>query len=249
MMESRLCSVCGGACASQGVVDFSKSCIEAQGQVLPPSGFSVEYATCTQCGFCFAPALMAWDLETFARRIYNEDYAAVDPDYLESRPRSNAASLLSLFETRAIRHLDYGGGNGMLSRLLNEAGWPSKSYDPYADGSADPAQLGKYDLITAFEVFEHVPDVQALMGHLTALRSGAGIILFSTLVSDGQIRPGEGLDWWYAAPRNGHISLFTRKSLVLLASRHGLKLRSLADGIHVFYKNIPDWANKLFGLA
>jgi 2-polyprenyl-3-methyl-5-hydroxy-6-metoxy-1,4-benzoquinol methylase len=103
--------------------------------------------------------------------------------------------------------------------------------------------------MTVFEVFEHVPDVQALMNALGSLRSGSGIILFSTVVTDDHIQAGTPLEWWYAAPRNGHISLYTKKSLAILAVRHGFRFRSLSEGIHVFYKNIPSWANRLFGVG
>jgi hypothetical protein len=40
-------------------------------------------------------------------------------------------------------------------------------------------------------------------------------VLFSTLLSDGEIVRGRPLRWWYAAPRNGHISLFSAQSLRL----------------------------------
>jgi hypothetical protein len=35
--------------------------------------------------------------------------------------------------------------------------------------------------------------------------------MFSTLLSDGNIKLGQKLTWWYASPRNGHISLFSRR--------------------------------------
>jgi 2-polyprenyl-3-methyl-5-hydroxy-6-metoxy-1,4-benzoquinol methylase len=100
-----------------------------------------------------------------------------------------------------ISHLDYGGGAGLLSKLMGEKGFRSTSYDPFVNTDTDPATLGAFDLITAFEVFEHASDVNALMANLSALRKPNGIILFSTLASDGQIAPNTRLTWWYAAPR------------------------------------------------
>jgi len=108
-------------------------------------------------------------------------------------------------------------------------------------------QLGQFDLITAFEVFEHVPDVQQLMCDIWQLLSENGVLMFSTLLSDGNIRPNERLSWWYASPRNGHISLFSRKSLTLLAQEAGYNFGSFSDLFHAFYTDMPAWAAHLMG--
>ena len=72
---------------------------------------------------------------------------------------------------------------------------------------------GSFDLVTAFEVFEHVPDIDILFTDLQSLVKAEGLILFSTLLSDGEIGRDRPLSWWYASPRNGHISLFSAQSL------------------------------------
>ena len=244
------CTVCGGACALLDVVDFNRSCVESS-RVPGPAGIPVCYALCGKCGFCFAPEFAAWRLEDFEERIYNDEYVFVDPDYLDTRPRANAANLVSMFGDRAhsIRHLDYGGGNGLLAKILADAHWQSVSYDPFVDRNVTIGQLGKFDLITAFEVFEHVPNVRNLMSNLCSLLSPNGLVLFSTLVSDGNIRPGERLGWWYASPRNGHISLFSRESLAILARNYGFRVGSFSDGFHAFFSHVPPWAEHLVRTA
>ncbi len=62
--------------------------------------------------------------------------------------------LLINFDTRIT-----GGGNGNLSEKLSAANWQSTSYDPFPNGSVNLSEIGTFDLITAFEVFEHVPQV------------------------------------------------------------------------------------------
>jgi len=239
-----LCPVCGGTCSLLDVVDFNKSCEEANGKFLGLSGFPVYYALCSQCGFCFAPQLANWTLKEFEARIYNDQYIQVDPDYIETRPRTNASNLISMFGERArsIKHLDYGGGSGLLAGLLNGSNWNSLSYDPFADRNISLEKLGKFDLITAFEVFEHVPDAGKLMSNLRSVLSPDGLILFSTLVSDGNIFPNQRINWWYASPRNGHISLFSRKSLTVLAEKNGFNFVSFSEDVHLFFTNIPTWA-------
>lgn len=245
-MQAPPCLVCGSPSEWLDAVDFNKSCEEARGQFLPRSGVLVCYALCGNCGFCFAPQICAWPPETFERWIYNDTYVEVDPDYLGARPGNNAEQLGKLFpQTPVARHLDYGGGDGMLADILRGRGWDSSSYDPFLERSRAHESRGQFDLITAFEVFEHVPDINALIRDLDRLRTPTGIILFSTLISDGEVQTNKPVDWWYAAPRNGHISLFSRKSLGLLANRLSLNFASFSNNFHVLFSTVPTWAQHL----
>jgi SAM-dependent methyltransferase len=227
-------------------VDFNKNCEEARGRRLPPAGRLVSYVICRTCGFAWAPEFATWTQADFERDIYNASYAEVDPDHLERRPQTNAETLLGTFPAphRPVRHLDYGGGAGRLSELLRTAGWDSTSFDPFFDGAGEPQ--GRYQFISCFEVFEHVPDVGQLVQRLDALLAPDGLILVSTLVSDGQLQPGHPLNWWYAAPRNGHISLYSARSLGILAARQGWVTASFSADIHLFWRgDFPAWARHL----
>jgi len=243
-MTLHRCPVCDGSAPLFDVVDFNKNCEEARGKFLPLAGRAIYYARCKACDFTFAPEFAQWSAAEFTEKIYNQDYATVDPDYVELRAAMNAELLQSLFgeQKDQIRHLDYGGGNGGLSRLLQSQGWRSSNYDPFPDNDAGLATLSQFNLITAFEVFEHVPDVQRLMKNLCTLMESHCLILFSTLLSDGQIIPNERLTWWYAAPRNGHISLFTASSLKILGDAKRLAFGSFSPGLHCYANQVPDWA-------
>lgn len=243
-LDNLVCSVCSGACSLLDVVDFNKSCEEPRGKFLSLSGVPIYYAVCSRCGFCFAPEMLKWSLDDFERKVYNDQYAFVDPDYINVRPRANATSLLAMFSNlpRSVRHLDYGGGNGVLVEILRNSEWNSLSYDPFVNRDVSTDRLGQFDLITAFEVFEHVPDVQQLMSLLRSLLSPNGLVLFSTLLSDGNVRLNQRLTWWYASPRNGHISLYSRNSLALLAQKAGWNFGSFSAGFHVFCSQVPPWA-------
>jgi len=238
------CPVCDGPSTWLDVVDFNKSCEGLRGVFLPLAGVPVYYARCGKCGFCHAPELYRWSLEEFSERIYNADYIKVDPDYLEARPRGNAEQLIRMIGARAgeITHLDYGGGNGLLSDMLHDSGRQSRSYDPFVDRDVTIADLGRFDLVTAFEVFEHVPDVRGLAANLSRLLADDGVVIFSTLLSEGSLAPNRRIAWWYASPRNGHISLFTRDSLYLLAAREGLHFGSFSPNLHAFWRTVPAWA-------
>jgi SAM-dependent methyltransferase len=241
------CPVCAGKCKPLDVVDFNKSCEEERGKYLPLVGHPIYYCLCEECAFCFAPEFFDWTLEDFEAKIYNSDYVVVDPDYVENRPRSNAQNMVEVFgeAPSAINHLDYGGGNGLLSSILRDRGWKSATYDPFVDRRTKVDQLGKFNLITAFEVFEHVPDVTRLASDLATLLEPEGVVFFSTMVSDNEIAPHKRLGWWYASPRNGHISLFSSQSLHVLAESNGWNFGSFSPNFHSFWSVVPEWASGL----
>ncbi|MFZ2725680.1 MAG: class I SAM-dependent methyltransferase [Methylococcaceae bacterium] len=246
-MQYYTCPICASTALPLDVVDFNKSCEELRHKYLPLSGIAVYYYLCEHCYFCFAPQLYQWKLSEFEKRIYNADYSVIDPDSVDIRPRSNAKNLIHLFanQKQVIRHLDYGGGSGLLSQLLRQEQWQSLSYDPFYNKQTLIKELGQFNLITAYEVFEHVPDIETLMTNLSLLLAEDGVILFSTLLSDGQLDKNKRIQWWYAAPRNGHISLFSKTSLLIMAKRWGFTLGSFSTGFHAMWKVVPSWASHI----
>ena len=81
-----------------------------------------------------------------------------------------------------------------------------------------------------------------MVADLASLLNPDGVVLFSTLLSDGNLAPGRPLSWWYAAPRNGHISLFSARSLAALGAIEGFSVGSFSQDLHAFWRNIPPWA-------
>ena len=247
-METFACPVCAQVAELFDVVDFNKNCEENRGLYLPLSGHPVYYARCGSCAYTYAPEFQKWSDQDFIDKIYNKDYLQVDPDYAMNRVVENAEMLNKFFGPyrQYIRHLDYGGGNGKLAALLKNAEWDSSSYDPFPRNDSDITSLGQFNLITAFEVFEHVPDPNKLMENLERLlRGGESLVFFSTAISDGLISERERLNWWYVAPRNGHIGIHSKMSLQALATRHNFNYRGMGRSFHVFYRNFPQWAGKL----
>lgn len=232
------CPICHSATVPHDVIDLNASCEDRNGKVFPLAFVPIYYHLCPSCGHYFAPQMLSWSHEDFKARIYNSDYPLVDPDCTGQRAENNAEAILGFLDGRQVTHLDYGGGNGRLSSILADAGLDSTSYDPFY-GQA--RQDKTFDAITAFEVFEHVPDTHSMLAGLLRMAHDDSMILFSTLLSDGNISPNGRLSWWYAAPRNGHISLFSSSSLIALGKAHGLNLISFSDGMHGFYKNMPSW--------
>ncbi len=238
------CKICHAPSALYGVVDFHKSCIEQKGKRLALSGRPIYYRCCQRCGFVFTTAFDTWDLDAFRKYIYNDDYLIVDPDYVELRPAGHAGLIAASFPDAkaSMTVLDYGGGAGVLAERLRARGFAASTYDPFSSFNQMPAE--RFDLITCFEVMEHVPSPEKTVAEMISLMKKPGAILFSTLVLPANFDQ-MGLTWWYAGPRNGHISLYSTASLALLFQPHAMKVGSFSEGLHIAYGEIPGFAAHL----
>jgi 2-polyprenyl-6-hydroxyphenyl methylase/3-demethylubiquinone-9 3-methyltransferase len=194
----------------------------------------------------FTTAFDDFTAEDFRREIYNQDYERFDPDYRGARSRRQGDAIASLFGfVKDLRILDYGGGTGILARVLRERGYTNvHAYDPFVpEFAARPSTT--FDLIISIETVEHSPRPRQTFDEMASLLADPGIILFSTLLQPGEIQK-LGTSWWYLAPRNGHVSIFTTESLRELVNPHGLILGSQPDRAHhILIRGRPAFASAL----
>lgn len=228
------CKICGGESPYYSVVDFNKSC---NAYYAHTSGIPVFYRMCKDCKFLFTDMFDNFTPDQWSDAIYNSDYINVDPEYANKRPIHNArqiAALLSGMKSEIIG-LDYGGGSGIAAQKLRQYGWTFDTYDPYGCNDTSAERIGHYNFCSSFEVFEHTPDPIGTMENITSMCSKENvIILVGTLINDGAISFDGNLSWWYASPRNGHISLYSRESMRRLASTFSLDYSWIANGTHLF---------------
>ena len=228
------CKCCGGATAFFVCHDFSRTCEDHKAPVFAPSGVDVPYYRCAACGFVFTSYFDAWSKEDFAERIYNAEYILADPGFAGARPQYVADQLSEMLAPLKadIKLLDYGGGEGTLTRELKQRGFEkSESFDPFFSSGIRPH--GPFDLVTIFEVVEHAVDPIPLFRDALSFLAPGGAVLFTTELQSR--KPDR--DWWYIAPRNGHISLHTPASLRHLASAAGAQCLSLDENLHVLYRD------------
>jgi Methyltransferase domain len=238
-MNSIPCKICASPSPLFTTVDASKHCNSQIDPPLPQSGVAVNYYKCQYCGFIFTNYIDEYTTNELLDHIYNNDYIKFDPLYPKIRPENNARFLAHIVNDAwpagsLPRVLDYGAGNGMLSTLLKDR-FPVENYDAL-NPLFDTLPTATFDIVFCAEVVEHVPTPETLFNDWAQLMTSDGCVIFSTQVPPANIDTLRG-EWWYMGPRNGHVSLFSRKSLQTICANHGLHYESLNDEWHFACRN------------
>lgn len=207
--------------------------------------YEVAYYRCDECGFVQTEDPY-WLEEAYSNAITASDIGLVSRNM---RLSLLTMSLIRLCFNPAGKFLDHAGGYGLLVRLMRDAGYDFHLYDKYCKNIFAPGfgvaegENGCYDLVTAFEFLEHTRDpLEELRRILCRSRN----ILFTTEIHPASVPFPE--DWWYYGLEHGqHISLFTLKSLGILAGKLSLNFYTNGTSIHLFTeKQLPPF---LFNLA
>lgn len=192
--------------------------------------YDVQYFCCPKCGFVNTET-PHWLEEAYQSSIAKTDVGLV---HRNIHSWSETRRLISCFFTRKGKYVDYGGGTGLLVRLMRDSGFEfywQDSYTPnqFAEGF-EHNQGTKYDCLTAFELFEHLVDPVA---EVKLMAEMAESIFFSTALIPTP--PPSFEKWSYYAPTSGqHVSFYTKQSLDIFAERFGWKYTRLTSRLHVF---------------
>jgi 2-polyprenyl-3-methyl-5-hydroxy-6-metoxy-1,4-benzoquinol methylase len=236
--QRSVCKVCQGPAVLYGVVDFNKSCLELGKVFLPLRGVPVYYHRCESCGLIFSNAFDAWTPADYREHIYNADYITVDPEYADARPRSMAETVFKFLKPAGdIQILDYGSGSGLMAQVLRDKGLSATSWDPMTSQAQPDAS--HFDVVTSFEVLEHTATPIATAQDMVKRLTPTGVLLFSTLVVDAL--PPHHVGFWYIAPRNGHVTIYTKKSLQTLFGSLGCRVHHFNETMHMAFQTLPPW--------
>jgi 2-polyprenyl-6-hydroxyphenyl methylase/3-demethylubiquinone-9 3-methyltransferase len=219
------CKICGAMSAPlYGTVDFNRNC-EIPGAV---NAAALRHAgalrRCRACGFLFTDAFDGWSQDDFRTHIYNDGYAAVDPDYAESPAAQQCGRRDHVVRRAEKRAAPARLWRAAMTRLCAQCGRrDSLSPSPTIRSSRIFATRpdGRFDLVTCFETLEHMPDPVAGIGDIVAQLDEPGLVLFSTLLQPRTSTSSDGLVVCRPAQR-AHF-LFSRTALAKAWGRHGFR--------------------------
>ncbi len=197
--------------------------------------YNVNYFQCVSCNFIQTEEPY-WLKEAYENVITSLDIGLISRNlYL----LENIPIIIDRCFSKAVAMLDYGGGYGMFVRMMRDKGYPFFRQDIYCDNlfskgfdiSENPDL--KIDVVTAFEVFEHLSNP---LNEIEKMLAYAENIIFSTVLLPAN--KNEFKDWWYVTPQTGqHIAFYSIASLQFIAKKYNLNLYTNNQNLHIFSKN------------
>jgi hypothetical protein len=206
--------------------------------------YPADYLRCTNCGFV-QTSHPHWLKESYAAAITCTDIGPVwRADYLSKITKT----IIHSFENPDGIFLDYGAGYGIFVRKMRDLGYDFRWLDKYCENlfakgfEAAALSKTKYELATAFEVFEHFHDPAQQIAEI--LEHSSEVFFTTDLISQ---RPPPLNEWHYYAPEHGqHVAFYTEKSLSLFAQKFGLCFFTNGINLHLFTrKKINPWYFKI----
>lgn len=194
--------------------------------------YPVAYYRCSSCGFIQTEEPY-WLDEAYSEAITGSDVGLVSRNLRLSQITQSV--IRACFNPQG-RYIDYGGGYGLLVRLMRDAGFDFRWFDKYcvnlfAQGYAAIADDAvQYDLVTAFELVEHM---RAPMEEMKDVLSYSRNLLFSTEILPSSA-PQPDAWWYYGLDHGQHISFFTIESLKIMARKLSLNFVTNGTSLHMF---------------
>jgi 2-polyprenyl-3-methyl-5-hydroxy-6-metoxy-1,4-benzoquinol methylase len=194
--------------------------------------YDVNYFHCDSCNF-IQTEYPYWLQESYENAITKLDIGLVSRNiYLKEQ----VPLIIDAFFPESKIMVDYGGGYGLFVRMMRDMGYNFYRQDIYCENlfakyfDVSDSDISKFDILTAFEVFEHLVQPITEIEKMFALSDN---IIFTTEIAPDNI--SDFRTWWYVSPLTGqHISFYTIITLQFIADKFGKHFYSNGHNIHLF---------------
>jgi hypothetical protein len=183
-----------------------------------------------QCQFCDAAF---YPEPNWLERAYSTAISSMDTGIAERC--LDLANVLTAFlwGRRSETFLDFGGGIGLLSRIMRDRGFDYHTSDPMAEYRLPQPECATKGpaMVSMIEVLEHLTNP---MADLRAILEQSPTVFISThLIPSGGLTP----DWYYLQPETGqHIFFCSAKTLEQIASDLKVSVTSNGHNLHVLHR-------------
>lgn len=190
--------------------------------------YPAEFYQCAKCGFMQTESPY-WLEEAYSNAITKSDVGLVNRNFNFSNMTKNL--ILTCLDPMQ-KFLDYGGGYGLFVRLMRDQGFDFYRHDPLCENlfarGFDAHDGIQYELLTAWEVFEHLVDPLA---EIEKMLQFSDAIFYSTLLLPTHPLPLD--DWWYYGLEHGqHISFYSRDTIKYISQKFDLNIYYSSENIH-----------------
>lgn len=200
------------------------------------------FVRCEDCGLTLINPRPLYDQ---VQQVYDQAYSTF---YVNKAPSKRRRSRRTVNRLRRYapsgRWLDVGCSAGFIVEAAQTAGYEAHGIDVEPWGiefARDTLKLphvrqgfleqqdwpdGHFDVITCFEVIEHVPDLNAFVAALSRLLAPGGVLEVRT-PDVGHWRVPKPLSNWKAVLPSEHLYYFDKRTLPSLLTQHDLSIEKI----------------------
>lgn len=194
--------------------------------------YNTNYYKCTHCSFVQTDE-PHWLQEAYSSAITSLDIGIL---YRNNYLVEDVSKMIDCCFPEAQKMLDFAGGYGIFTRLMRDIGYDFYRQDIYCENlfanhfDITDIETKKFDIVTAFEVLEHLNNPLEEIKEILAYADHA---IFSTdLIPD----TNEKIEnWIYISQETGqHIAFYSQKAMEIIAEKFGRNYYTKNGNIHVF---------------
>jgi len=206
---------------------------------------------CPSCGQLLSSCTQDWYNESMQE--FDNPQGTVPQGSMDKRYNQRMSRILKdaqkqlPYETKHITSLDVGCSSGALLEVAIRCGFTAHGAEPAEQAANTASEISNahvfkgflhnakypdnhFDIITLFEVIEHLTDPIELISEITRILKPGGALLIGTGNADSWTVKIQAEKWEYfdIAGHGGHISFFTPRSMRKLAKHCNMNIKNIS---------------------